>query len=244
MTPSEMVRREISRAQASVRQAFRAVLKGLTISTKIQRVSGEGLAGEEIEEMELFQHFGFTSAPPAGTEYIPLPLGGRTSASVVIGTEHGDFRFVLDNQGESCVYNEWGDFAHFKKDRSIHVKALEKVFVETKVFRVEASERIELVSPVFLTQASTSARFETPVVQATQLLQPQQLTVGAVPGGVGVPVATMTGGTINFSNVSSNYQSCTTTYNGSTITSDGHVIDHRETHGGVQPGAGTSGPTS
>ncbi|MGJ7611296.1 MULTISPECIES: phage baseplate assembly protein domain-containing protein [unclassified Variovorax] len=242
MTPSEMVRREISRAQASVRQAFRAVLKGLTISTKIQRISGEGLAGEEIEEMELFQHFGFTSAPPAGTEYIPLPLGGRTSASVVIGTEHGDFRFVLDNQGESCVYNEWGDFAHFKKDRSIHVKAQEKVVVETKVFRVEASERIELVSPVFLTQASTSARFETPVVQATQLLQPQQLTIGAVPGGVGVAVATMTGGTVNFNNVNFGYQNCTLTLTGGTIRHDNKNIG--STHNHNETGAVTNGPNA
>lgn len=242
MTPTEMIRREVSRAQAGVRQAIRAVLNGLMITTKVQRVSGEGLSREPIEEMELFQHFGFTSAPPAGTEFILLPLGGRTSASVVIGTEHGAFRFVLDNQGESCVYNEWGDFAHFKKDRSIHVKAQEKVFVETKVFRVEASERIELVSPVFLTQASTSARFETPVVQATQLLQPQQLTIGAVPGGVGVAVATMNGGSVNFNNVNFGYQNCTLTLTGGTIRHDNKNIG--STHNHNETGAVTNGPNA
>lgn len=224
-----MIRREVDRARAGVRQAFRAVLAGLNLSTRVQRVSGEGLADEELEDMELFQHFGFTSAPPPGTEYIALPLGGRTSASVVVATEHGAVRFVLDNQGESCVYNQWGDFAHFKKDRSIHVKAQEKVFVETKVFRVEASERIEFVSPVFLAQASTSARFETPVVQATQLLQPQQLTIGLSGPGV----ATMTGGSINYSNV-------TTTYTGGSITHDGKKVDKTHTHN--ETGSVTAAP--
>lgn len=242
MNPTEMIRREVNRAQNGVRQALRAVLEALTITTKIQRISGEGLAREKLEDMELFQHFGFTSAPPAGTEYIVLPLGGRTSASVVIGTEHGAFRFMLDNQGESAVYNQWGDFAHFKKDRSIHVKAQEKVFVETKVFRVEASERIELVSPVFLTQASTSARFETPVVQATQLLQPQQLTIGAVPGGVGAAVATMTGGTVNFNSVTFGYQSCTLTFTGGTIKHDGKNIG--STHNHNETGSVTNGPNA
>lgn len=235
-----MIRREVDRARSSVRQAFRAALSLLNIETRVQRVSGEGLADEPLEDMELFQHFGFTSAPPVGTEYIALPLGGRTSASVVVATEHGAFRFVLDNQGESCAYNQWGDFAHFKKDRSIHVKAQEKVFVETKVFRVEASERIELVSPVFLTQASTSARFETPVVQTTQLLQPQQLTIGAVPGGVGVAVATMTGGSVNFNNVTFGYQNCTLVFTGGTIKHDNKNIGSTHTHN--ETGGVTNGP--
>ncbi len=236
MNPVDVARREVDRALSGVRQGLRAVLQALNIGTKIQRVSGEGLAREQLEDMELFQDFGFTSAPPAGTEYIVLPLGGRTSASVVVATEHGAFRFMLDNQGESCVYNQWGDFAHFKKDRSIHVKAQEKVFVETKVYRVEASERIELVSPVFLAQASTSARFETPVVQATQLLQPQQLTIGAVPGGVGAAVATMNGGTVNFNTVTFGYSNCTLTFTGGTIKHDAKNIGSTHTHnetGGV-----------
>lgn len=236
MNPVETMRREIERAGRGVRQALRAKLKSLLLNTQIQRIGGTGLAGEQLDDMELFQHFGFTSAPPAGTEYIVLPLGGRTSASVIVGTEKGAVRFVLDNQGETCVYNEWGDFAHFKKDRSIHVKAKEKVFVETKVFRVEATTRIELVTPEMLVQASTSARFETPVVQATQLLQPQQLTIGQVPGGVGAAVATMNGGTVNFNNVAFNYQACTLTFTGGSLTHNGRHIDASHTHPGDSGG--------
>lgn len=53
MSPIDVMRREMSRMQAGVRQGLRAVLSRLTISTKVQRVSGEGLAGEDLEEMEL-----------------------------------------------------------------------------------------------------------------------------------------------------------------------------------------------
>jgi phage baseplate assembly protein V len=240
MSPVEVVRREVNRMQAGVRQALRAVLSGLTITTKVQRVYGEGLAGEPLEDMELMQHFGFTSAPPAGTEYILLPLGGRTSASVVVATEHGAFRFVLDNQGESCAYNEWGDFAHFKKDRSIHIKAQEKVFVETKVFRVEASERIELVSPDFLVQASTKSRFETPRLETTQLLQAMQLTIGGVTGGVGAAVATMNGGSVNFNSVNFTYQSCNLDLTGGSIRHDNKNVG--STHNHDETGTVTHGP--
>lgn len=137
----DVVRREIHRHGASVRQAFRAFLGGLNLATRVQRVSGEGLAREPLDDMELFQHFGLTSAPPAGTQYIVVPLGGRTSASVVVATEHGAYRFKLDNQGEMAIYNQWGDRVHLKKDRSIHVVAELKVVMDTPLLQVNGEIR-------------------------------------------------------------------------------------------------------
>lgn len=131
-----MIRREVSRSLAGIRQGLRAVLASLTLDTRVQRVTGEGLADEELDDMELFQHFGFTSAPPKGTEFVLLPLGGRTSASVAIATEHGAYRFILDAQGEMAVYNQWGDSVHLKQDRSIHVVAELKVVMDTPLLQV------------------------------------------------------------------------------------------------------------
>lgn len=235
---TDQIRREVGRQAANARNAFRAVLRSIGLATKVQRIGGEGLSGETLEQIEHFQQFGFTSAPPADAELIVLPLGGRTSASVIVATEHGATRFVLDNQGETCVYNQWGDFAHFKKDRSIHVKAEEKVFVETKVFRVEASQRVEIVTPEMLVQASTRVRMETPDVQATTLLRSQQMTIGGVPGGVGAPVATMSGGTVNYSNVTFNFltgntvnhANTTEARTGGSITHNGRKIDGNHVH--------------
>lgn len=227
---TRMVQRQVERMLAQQRPAMRAQLGALELGTRVQRAGMEALAGEPLDNIELFQQFGFTSAPPEGTELVFLPLGGRSSASVIVATQHGASRIALDERGETRVYNQWGDFVHFRKDRTIHVKAQEKVLAETKVFRVEASERIELVSPQLIAQLSTSARFETPVVQATQLLQPQQLTVGAVPGGVGAAVATMTGGTVNFQNVTFTYQNSTLTFAGGSLTHNGRNIGGGHQH--------------
>ena len=237
----DIIRREIARAAAGSRHAFRAVLKTLALATRVQRVGGDGLAGEDLQDTELFQHFGFTSAPPAGTQYIVLPLGGRTSASVIVATESGAHRLALDAQGECRIYNQWGDYVHLKQDRSIHVKAQARVFVETEVFRVEASQRIELVSPDILLQASNKVTGTTPLVDLSQnltvaqLTNTQNFTIGI--GGAG-GVANMNGGTVNYTGVAFNHLNSTETRSGGSITDNGKRIDGTHTHGGVQTGGG------
>lgn len=126
----DQIRREVARGLAGARGAVRAVLQGISLAQRIQRVQAEALAGEQLQDVELMQQFGFTSAPPDGAQLIVLPLGGRTSAAVVVATEHGSYRFKLGAQGEMAIYNQWGDFVHMKADRSIHVKAAAKLFVE------------------------------------------------------------------------------------------------------------------
>lgn len=130
------IRREIGRALAGVRSAFRALQSGLVLTTRVQRASGEGLADEQLQDMELFQHFGFTSAPPDGAQLIVLPLGGRTSASVVIATEHGAYRIKLDAKGEAALYNQWGDVVHMRQDRTIHMVAATQVLIDAPVLQV------------------------------------------------------------------------------------------------------------
>lgn len=132
----DAIRREITRAFAQARFALRAVSTGLQIATRIQRVNAEGLAGEQLQDMELFQHFGFTSAPPAGHQMIVIPLGGRTSASVVVATEHGTYRFQLGAEGEAALYNQWGDVVHMRQDRTIHMVAQVQVLVDAPLLKV------------------------------------------------------------------------------------------------------------
>ncbi|HQR97570.1 MULTISPECIES: phage baseplate assembly protein V [unclassified Polaromonas] len=132
----DQIRREVTRGLSGVRSALRGFLHGINLAQRIQRVEAEGLAGEELPGLELMQQFGFTSAPPAGSQLIIIPLGGRTSASVVVATEHGAFRFKLDNQGETAIYNQWGDLIHLRKDRSIRVVAALKVEMETPLLNV------------------------------------------------------------------------------------------------------------
>jgi len=151
--------RHIQRALAGVRSGFRAVLAGLDRSPKVQLASGEGLADERLQAHELFQQFGFTSAPPAGTQMIMLPLGARTSAAVVVATEHGNYRVVLGAQGEVCVYSLWGDRVHLREDRTILVQAPKVV--------VDAATSMTINTPVLTVNASTQVNLNTPLVHAT-----------------------------------------------------------------------------
>lgn len=109
------------KAALAVRTAFRATLSGLRTSPPVQLVQAKALAGETLQNLELFQQFGFTSGPPEGTEMIIVPLGGKTSHGVIIATEHGSFR-VRVAQGETSVYNQWGAKITLKKDRLIHME--------------------------------------------------------------------------------------------------------------------------
>lgn len=157
----ELIRREIQRALAGVRQPVRAVLRSIVTSTRVQRVNAEALAGEQLQDIELLQHFGFASALPAGTQLIVIPLGGRTSAAVVVASEHGTYRFKVDAQGEAALYNQWGDVIHLKQDRSIRVVAALKVDMVTPLAtfsgNVEVAGNVTVANNLAVTGNSTAS---------------------------------------------------------------------------------------
>lgn len=163
----ETMRRQMERAAAGARLAFRGLLAGLKLTPKVQLASGEGLAGEQLDRVELMQQFGFTSAPPAGTQLIVLPLGGRSSAAVIVATEHGAYRFQLDQAGEACLYNQWGDFVHLRADRTIRMVSQAKVLIETDQVQINAASSVTITTPQFTVDASGGVALNTPNVAAS-----------------------------------------------------------------------------
>ena len=116
----KLVKKQGERAAARVRNALRGLLSGLRTDTEIQFVQVKALAGETLQDVELFQHFGFTSGPPADTQLILLPLGGKSTHNVIVATENGVYRIKVE-QGETSVYNQWGAQITLKKERLIHM---------------------------------------------------------------------------------------------------------------------------
>ena len=57
--------------------------------------------------MEVLQQFGFSSGVPEGSDLIVIPLGGRTSASVIIATENAAYRLKV-GPGEARMYSQDG----------------------------------------------------------------------------------------------------------------------------------------
>lgn len=129
MSPSQ-IREQIARAMAGMRAAFRGVLGQLKPSTPIQTASVDGLAGEALPGVEVWQHFGFTSTPPDGTHVIVVPLGGRSSASVIVATEHAAYRLQLTELGEAAIYNQDGDHVWIKRGGHIELKASVAVTID------------------------------------------------------------------------------------------------------------------
>lgn len=111
------VDQRIRRALNGVRLAFRGVGASTTNTGPAQTMQGEGLAGEPIQGNELFQHFGFTSRPPAGYQFIALPVGGQTSHAVIIATEHGGFRLKTLKDGEAALYDAFGTSVILKEGK-------------------------------------------------------------------------------------------------------------------------------
>lgn len=151
----ERIRRHLS----GIRLAFRGVITLVKAAGSVQLVQLDGMSGEQLQDAELFQQYGYTSNPPSGAMAVVLPIGGRTAHGIVIATEHGTYRLKNLAPGETALYTDEGDSIILKRGRIMEVT--------TNTFRVNASVAIELNSPVITGTASTSVSFNTPVVHAS-----------------------------------------------------------------------------
>jgi phage gp45-like len=70
----------INTALNRIRQAFRGVLIRVNSGGDIQTIQGKGLATESLQDVEMFQQYGFTSNPPRGLK----PLCSRLTGAPVI----------------------------------------------------------------------------------------------------------------------------------------------------------------
>ncbi|MFD3249469.1 phage baseplate assembly protein V [Rahnella aquatilis] len=163
----------INRALSGIRRAFRGVLTRVNSAGPVQTVQVNGVAGEQLQDAELYQNFGFTSVPPAGSKAIILPLGGQTSHSIIIATEHTAYRIKALKSGEVSIYSDEGAHITIKKGRIVDVEC-DTYQVRCKNYNVTAEEK---------------ANFDTPMVNATHQVTAQEKLTGnggmAIQGGTG-----------------------------------------------------------
>ena len=129
----------IARAMGQVRKAFRAVITRVNTAPAVCLVQVDGLASEALRDVEMFQHFGLTSAPPAGTMAMVLPIGGKTAHGVVVATEHAAFRIADLGDGEVAVYDAHGHSVELRQGGIVIKGGGDVVTItETPKVRVEA----------------------------------------------------------------------------------------------------------
>ncbi|EKN3348238.1 phage baseplate assembly protein V [Yersinia ruckeri] len=163
----------INTALNRIRKAFRAVLTRVNSGGQVQTVQARALAGEQLQDNELFQHYGFTSNPLPGTMAVILPLGGATSHGIVIATEHGAYRLKGLKSGEVALYTDEGAKIVLKRGRIIDV--------ECDTYRVKCKS--------YEINAENQADFNTPMVNASEQVTAQAKITGnggmAIKGGTG-----------------------------------------------------------
>ncbi|MCQ9325767.1 phage baseplate assembly protein V [Neisseria dentiae] len=113
--------KRIRQAFNGVRQAFRGKIARVKSGGGVQKIQVEGLEGETVQDLEHAENFGFTSHPPAGSDCVVVPLGGKTSHGIIVTTTNGDYRITGLSEGETAVYNADGAQIVLKKGRIIEI---------------------------------------------------------------------------------------------------------------------------
>lgn len=106
MNAVEQIDRRVRAALGNIRLAFRGVITLVKAAGAVQLVQMDALAGEQLQDNELMQHYGFTSNPLPGTMAIVLPIGGRTAHGIIVATEHGSYRIKNLAPGEVALYTD------------------------------------------------------------------------------------------------------------------------------------------
>lgn len=207
----DKVNQRVQQALAAVRQAFRVVTGTVDSSTKVQLLQLNGLAGEQLDGAEYFQHYGLTTSPPPGSMGIAVPLNGNTSHTVVVATEHGAYRLTELKPGEVALYTDEGAKIVLKRGRVIET--------ECDIYRVKCNS--------FEVEAKDSAGFITPQLTASEQLIAEGKISGnggmAIKGGKGKYTATFEG---NINHTSGVITSVDVTINGVKIGTHKHDTPH------------------
>lgn len=145
----QVISERIAGVQGEMRKAFRGVLNFVKSTPVIQQGQVSGLADEHLQDVELMQQFGFTSVPPQGTDAVILPIGGSTSYSVIIATEHGQFRVKSLKSGEVAIYDQSGSVITLKQGKVIDIQC--------DCLTINATQKVDITTPILKTSQILTA---------------------------------------------------------------------------------------
>lgn len=146
MSIIEIIENRIARALRGLRFPYRARLTARNDAPGLQLAQADALAGEQAQAVEVLQQFGFSSGVPEGSDLIVIPLGGRTSASVIIATENAAYRLKV-GPGEARMYSQDGAYIHIKQGRVIEIDCDELAINVKNNARLTAGSGIVLDTP-------------------------------------------------------------------------------------------------
>jgi len=197
----------------------RAVLEMANDSKKMQALKVAVLAGENRDDVEYFQDYGFTSVPLPGAEALVVCPQGNREHMIAVKVGNRTVRLKDLAEGEVAIYTDEGDKIHLKRGNNIEVVAATKVLVTTPEAEFSGNVKIQgnltVIGTSLMTLAVTMKN--TLTVDLTATIKGLLSALG-YSGLAGAPVssavditttANMTGGGTDFATIK-------TTYNGHT----------------------------
>lgn len=117
----DQVEREILRALRPVLGALanlarRAVVRAVDTDSKQGIAQVEVTANETADGAEIFQHYGFASAPPVGCEAIVVRLGATAEGQVILATAYRQKRPAM-GPNEAAIWDLDGQIVALRSDR-------------------------------------------------------------------------------------------------------------------------------
>lgn len=114
------IAKELDRPQRGAIKGLvrRATLGTLKTSSLLQSIQAGTLKDDEDDDIELFEPYGFTSAPVAGSEGLVLRVGGQRTGSVAIMFGNRTFRLQVE-EGEVAMYDDQGASIVLKRSGDI-----------------------------------------------------------------------------------------------------------------------------
>ena len=99
----------------------RGVVQVVKDSGGMQELQLGVLEGEDIDDAERFQPYGFSSVPLEGAEAVVLFPGGDRAHPLVVAVEDRRHRPTGKDPGEVCLYSNAGQLVILKADGSVEV---------------------------------------------------------------------------------------------------------------------------
>lgn len=99
-------------------------------SAKLQALQVRLLAGEVKDQVEHLEPFGLTAKPMPGAEVLAAFLDGDRSHGVVLMVADRRYRLRTLQDGEVALYDAHGQYAHFKANGTLAIKATTSVAID------------------------------------------------------------------------------------------------------------------
>jgi phage gp45-like len=121
-----------------IRGIVKSVVQGV-----IQRVSATVWGNGAIDDRELFQHYGYSSRPLAGSEVIFIRQGNHF---IAIASDDRRYRIALE-EGECAIYDDLGQKVHLTRD-GIVAASSKRINATAPLVEIVATAKVTVTTPL------------------------------------------------------------------------------------------------